>query len=120
MQVGVGCPRRPMSTSGGSTGPRIGNAHNMSKRSPKTANRRDGAGNGAARRPVPARLRVIAPNATPEEAAAIVAALERFMRAAAPAPSVPDDAPDAWWRAGILEGTDRDSPGEVREPWMSA
>ena len=32
-------------------------------------------------------LQLIAPTASPEEAAAIVAALERFMRATAPAPA---------------------------------
>jgi hypothetical protein len=66
------------------------------------------------------RLELIAPSATPEEAAAIVAALERFMRATAPAPLAQAHTPDPWWRAGILEGTERDAPGELREPWMTA
>jgi hypothetical protein len=63
---------------------------------------------------------VIPATASAEEAAAVVAALERFMRATAPAPDAPADAPNPWWRAGILEGTERDEPGELREPWMSA
>jgi hypothetical protein len=56
--------------------------------------------------------------ASAEEAAAIIAALERFMRAGAPAPRAPAEALDPWWRAGILEGVERDAPGELREPWM--
>ncbi|HEV2982144.1 MAG TPA: hypothetical protein VGX51_11980 [Solirubrobacteraceae bacterium] len=78
------------------------------------------AANGAA---APARaggLRLIAPSATAEEAAAIVAALERFIRDTAPTRGGRADEPDPWWRAGILEGTEHDAPGELREPWIAA
>jgi hypothetical protein len=67
-----------------------------------------------------ARLQLIAPSASPEEAAAIVAALERFMRATAAAPQAPAaDATDAWWRAGILEGVEGEAQTGLREPWIS-
>jgi hypothetical protein len=51
------------------------------------------------------RLQAIPSSASPEEAAAIVAALERFMRAtAAPAGPPPVRALDGWRRAALLEG----------------
>jgi hypothetical protein len=55
--------------------------------------------------------------ASPEEAAAIVAALERFFRATAPPAGV--DAPvkhDDWHIAAILEGVSRDPRGEASSP----
>lgn len=53
-------------------------------------------------------LELIAPNASPEETAAIVAALERFMRDTAPqlAPQAPP--PDPWQRAALYEGIERE------------
>jgi len=59
-------------------------------------------------------------SATPEETAAIVAALERFMRATAPASSqsANGDLPDGWQRAALLEGTSRTSQDED-VAWMS-
>jgi hypothetical protein len=70
----------------------------------------------ANRRP---QLQLIAPSASPEEAAAIVAALERFMRATA-APSTPPTASvDPWRRAAILEGVSREPHGEVPDPWIN-
>ena len=57
------------------------------------------------------RLQLIAPTASPEEAAAIVAALERFMRDTAP-PLAPASAPpDPWRRTALLEGVDREPAG---------
>jgi hypothetical protein len=54
------------------------------------------------------RLEAIPPSASPVEAAAIVAALERFMRAtAAPADPPPARALDGWRRAALLEGVSR-------------
>ncbi len=57
---------------------------------------------------------------TPEEAAAIVAALERFMRATAPPPSADtSNPPDAWHAAAILEGVSRD-PWAAGDAWLNA
>ena len=56
-------------------------------------------------------LRIVAPSASPEEAAAVVAALERFMRDTAPTPAPPEARRNAWQRAAILEGTDREPDG---------
>jgi hypothetical protein len=55
--------------------------------------------------------------ASPEEAAAIVAALERFMRASAAAAGA--DAPvkrDGWHTAAWLEGVSRDPWGAASSP----
>ncbi len=54
------------------------------------------------------RLSIVAPGASPEEAAAVVAAIEQFMRATAPplAPELPQESP--WRRAALLEGVQRD------------
>jgi hypothetical protein len=49
--------------------------------------------------------------ASPEEAAAIAAAIEQFMRDTAPAPSTEPPAMSPWLRAGLLEGTGRASYG---------
>jgi hypothetical protein len=48
--------------------------------------------------------RSASPTASPEEAAAIVAALERFMRDTAPPLAQQADPPDPWRRAALLEG----------------
>ena len=64
-------------------------------------------------------MKLIAPSASPEETAAIVAALERFMRATAPpaAPAVQDI--DPWRDAAILEGISREPQGDVPDPWIN-
>ena len=49
--------------------------------------------------------------ASPEQAAAIVAAVERFMRVTAPLPISDQERPDPWARAAILEGVTREDPG---------
>ncbi|MDX6698117.1 MAG: hypothetical protein QOE65_1514 [Solirubrobacteraceae bacterium] len=60
-------------------------------------------------------LRIVAPSASPGEAAAVVAALERFMRDMAPVP-VPGGPPrHPWARAALLEATGRE-PDEPT-PW---
>jgi len=52
------------------------------------------------------KLEIIAPSASPEETAAVVVALERFMRDTAPLPAPePPAARPAWARASLLEGT---------------
>lgn len=67
-------------------------------------------------------LRIVAPTASPEEAAAVVAALERFMRDFAPAPAAPGGPPrNPWARAALLEATGREpdepSPWGDPHPW---
>jgi len=62
-------------------------------------------------------LHAIPVSATPEEAAAIVAAIERFVRdtaAPAPAPGPGDD----WGMAARLEGVSRDPLECVHHPWV--
>jgi hypothetical protein len=64
-------------------------------------------------------LRVLAPAASPEETAAIVAAIERFMRAtAAPTSALPAPG-DRWRRAALLEGITREPQGDLPEPWIN-
>lgn len=50
------------------------------------------------------RLTIVAPSASPEEAAAVVAALEQFMRETAPPPVAPAERVDRWTRTALLEG----------------
>jgi hypothetical protein len=59
----------------------------------------------------------IAASASPEEAAAIVAALERFTRATAMPARSPARRPDGWQRAARLEGVERWPLQDAREPW---
>jgi hypothetical protein len=61
-----------------------------------------------------ARLSLHGSAATPEEAAAVTAAVEQFLRDTAPPPAPPAAPESAWLRAARAEGVDRD-PG--REPW---
>jgi hypothetical protein len=64
-------------------------------------------------------LKLIAPSASPQEAAAIVAALERFMRATAPAGGPAAQPADGWREAAILEGVRRDEPASAPDPWIN-
>ena len=66
-----------------------------------------------------AQLKLVAPSATPEEAAAVVAALERFLRATAAPPAPAQEHSDRWQRAAILEGVERDSEADVSDPWIN-
>ncbi len=66
-----------------------------------------------------ARLTLLDPSAGPEEAAAIVAALERFIRDTAPAPAAGSPAPEGWRLAGLLEGVERDPRTDLRHPWIN-
>ena len=67
------------------------------------------------------RLRLIAPSPSDEEAAAIVAALERFMRATAPPPRpAQEPASTPWQRAAILEAVAREEEQwEGLQPWIN-
>ncbi len=62
------------------------------------------------------KLTIVAPSASPEEAAAVVAAVERFMRETAPPAVAPAPRPDRWQLAGLHEGVER-QPAEPL-PWV--
>ena len=62
------------------------------------------------------RLQITAPAASPEQAAAIVAALERFMRDTAPKRHPPAPQRSAWARAALLEATGHE-PGAGPVSW---
>jgi hypothetical protein len=61
------------------------------------------------------KLTIVAPNASPEEAAAVVAALERFMRETAPPPAPPALKRNPWQQAGLREGVIREFQPPL--PW---
>jgi hypothetical protein len=67
------------------------------------------------------KLEIVAPSASPEEAAAVVAAVERFLRDLTPPPAPPAPAKDPWQRAALLEatgrGADAPSPWGDPHPW---
>jgi hypothetical protein len=65
------------------------------------------------------KLELIASSASPAEAAAIVAALERFMRDTAPRPAATARGVDPWLRAAMLEGVAREGRGGERDPWIN-
>jgi hypothetical protein len=62
---------------------------------------------------------LIAPSASPEEAAAVVAALERFMRATAPASAAPSGELPGWVRAARIEAVSRESEIDLPDPWIN-
>ena len=64
-------------------------------------------------------LRAIDPAATPEETAAIVAALERFRRATAPAVSAPPEPTEGWRRTALLEAVEPALDRDVPDPWIN-
>ena len=64
-------------------------------------------------------LKLIAPSASAEEAAAVVAALERFMRATAPLPAPRAPQLDGWRRAALLEGASREAENGLPDPWIN-
>lgn len=61
-------------------------------------------------------LSIVAPNASPEEAAAAVAALEQFMRATAPPPAPIEPGLGGWHQAALTEGVAR--ADFQRDPWL--
>jgi hypothetical protein len=74
------------------------------------------AGNGK-RRPVRPRIEVRQASASPEEAAAIAAAIEQFLRDTAPPPDEEGPALSPWARAGLYENAGLDPTGH--EAWGS-
>ena len=63
----------------------------------------------------PTRPRIVMrQSASPEEAAAIAAAIEQFMRDTAPPPADRSAAISPWLRAGLMEGAKRTS---AEPPW---
>jgi hypothetical protein len=58
------------------------------------------------------RIEVAQANASPEEAAAIAAAIEQFLRDTAPAPAAEPEAASGWLRAAMREavGAELDHP----------
>jgi hypothetical protein len=69
-------------------------------------------------RPARPRIELSGGAASPEEAAAIAAAIEQFLRDTAPPPAAPDERVNPWLRAGLLEGAKRAPAG--RSPWGDA
>jgi hypothetical protein len=65
--------------------------------------------------PARPRIEVKQATASPEEAAAIAAAIEQFLRDTAPPPAPPGPRPSPWLRAGLLEATGRAASGST--PW---
>jgi hypothetical protein len=61
------------------------------------------------------KLTIVAPSASPEEAAAVVAALERFMRETAPPAAAPPAARNPWLEAALHEGVARQPAPPL--PW---
>jgi hypothetical protein len=60
------------------------------------------------------RLRLEGSSASPEEAAAVIAAVEQFLRDTLP-PAAPVPAPDPWLRAARLEAVGH--PVDAPAPW---
>jgi hypothetical protein len=65
--------------------------------------------------PVRPRIEVKQATASPEEAAAIAAAIEQFLRDTAPRPAAPAPPVNPWLWAGLLEATGRAASGST--PW---
>ena len=60
-------------------------------------------------------LTISGSSASPEEAAAVVAAIECFLRETAPPLAAPGPARNPWLRAALLEGTGREP--DAPSPW---
>jgi hypothetical protein len=66
-------------------------------------------------RPARPRIELSGGSASPEEAAAIAAAIEQFLRDTAPPPAAAGARVNPWLRAGLFEGTKRSPAGPP--PW---
>jgi hypothetical protein len=64
-------------------------------------------------------VQAIVPSPSAAEAAAIVAALETFVRATAPSVTPAPQAVDPWRRAAMLEAVSRELADDVPEPWIN-
>ena len=71
--------------------------------------------NGKRRPPRPS-IQLVAPSATAEEAAAIAAALERFLHDTAPSPTTTPPSQSGWERAALAEAVGLCAPS----PWGDA
>jgi hypothetical protein len=60
------------------------------------------------------RLELHGSTASPDEAAAVIAAIEQFLRDTAPPPAEVAPPANPWVRAALLEGVER---APSREPW---
>ena len=71
--------------------------------------------------PARPRIEVAQASASPEEAAAIAAAIEQFLRDTAPSPAAADGRISPWLRAALFEAVGYDpaklSPWGDAEPW---
>jgi hypothetical protein len=76
------------------------------------------------RQPARPRIEVRQAGVSPEEAAAIAAAIEQFLRDTVPPPAPVGRAMSPWLRAGLFEATKRDPAASSRwgdpEPWGSS
>ena len=68
------------------------------------------------RRPRRPAIQVIAPTASPAQAAAIAAALERFLHDTAPVVAPPRGTRSAWERAALAEGVCSEGPTAWGDP----
>ena len=68
------------------------------------------------------RLSLHGSSASPEEAAAVIAAVEQFLRDTAPPRVAAPAGPAPWQRAALLEGVGREpdepSPWGAGDPWI--
>jgi len=56
------------------------------------------------------RLELHSATASPQEAAAVIAAVERFLRDTAPPPAPPREPANPWVQAALREGVEREPP----------
>jgi hypothetical protein len=61
------------------------------------------------------KLSIVAPNVSPDEAAAVIAAVERFMRDTAPVRVAPPARQNPWQAAALREGIERQPLAPL--PW---
>ena len=71
------------------------------------------------RSPRKPQIEIAQPAAGPEEAAAVVAAIEQFLHDTTLAPAAPPRRPAGWQRAALFEGAGHsaDAPSPWQSPW---